>query len=176
MRRAYHAERSGNWEGHKEEFQNIGKISVWASARVKECHEKVEPEDISRLSIAQDILRQKVRTFRGESLRQSVEWEVSPHRTCASVSFAFRLKTASGGSPRCMATAANRRKKQLQLVVCGLSRSVRLVGSEQGPGHARQCPREAKVFRAHDASQGVCGNLINSLKRLTGRQKDGEPC
>ena len=31
MRRAYHAGRSGNWEGYIEEFRKDGKLSVWAS-------------------------------------------------------------------------------------------------------------------------------------------------
>ena len=35
-------------------------------------------------------------------------------------------------------------------------------------------PREAKVFRAHAAPQGLCDNLINSLKFLTNQQKDGD--
>ena len=35
-------------------------------------------------------------------------------------------------------------------------------------------PREAKVFRAHAAPQGMCVNLINSLKLLTNQQKDGD--
>ena len=34
-------------------------------------------------------------------------------------------------------------------------------------------PRKAKVFRAHAAPQGMCDNLINSLKLLTNQQKDG---
>ena len=35
-------------------------------------------------------------------------------------------------------------------------------------------PREAKVFRARAAPQGMCENLINSLKLLTNQQKDGD--
>ena len=35
-------------------------------------------------------------------------------------------------------------------------------------------PHEAKAFRAHAASQGLCHNLINSLKLLTNQQKDGD--
>ena len=35
-------------------------------------------------------------------------------------------------------------------------------------------PREAKVFRAHAAPQGLCDTLINSLKLLTNHQKDGD--
>ena len=35
-------------------------------------------------------------------------------------------------------------------------------------------PREAKVFQAHAAPQGVCDNLIHALKLLTNQQKDGD--
>ena len=34
--------------------------------------------------------------------------------------------------------------------------------------------REAKVFRAHAAPQGICDNLINALRLLTNQQKDGD--
>ena len=34
--------------------------------------------------------------------------------------------------------------------------------------------REAKVFRAHAAPQGVCDNLINTLKIVAKRQDDGD--
>ena len=56
MRRAYHAGRSGKWEGYKEEFQQDGRLSACESIKVKECYEKVEIEEIGCLSIAQDIL------------------------------------------------------------------------------------------------------------------------
>ena len=46
MRRAYYAERSGNWEGFKEKFQKTGEISEWAFAGVKEAHDKVASEDV----------------------------------------------------------------------------------------------------------------------------------
>ena len=34
--------------------------------------------------------------------------------------------------------------------------------------------RQAKVFKAHAAPQGLCENLINALKLLTNQQKDGD--
>ena len=34
--------------------------------------------------------------------------------------------------------------------------------------------REAKVFRAHTAPQGMCSNLVNALKLLANQQKDGD--
>ena len=44
------------WERYEEGFQKHGRLSVWASIEVKECYDKVESEDIGRLSIAQGIL------------------------------------------------------------------------------------------------------------------------
>ena len=34
--------------------------------------------------------------------------------------------------------------------------------------------QEAKVFRAHAAPQGLCGNLINALKLLANQRTDGD--
>ena len=58
MRRACYAGKSGNWEGFKEEFRKKAKFSEWACARLKEAYEKVASEDVGRLSIAQDTLRE----------------------------------------------------------------------------------------------------------------------
>ena len=33
---------------------------------------------------------------------------------------------------------------------------------------------QAKVFKAHAAPQGLCENLINALKLLANKQKDGD--
>ena len=57
MRRAYHAVKPGNWEGFKEEFRKKSKFGEWAYAGLKGDHDKVASEDVGRLSIAQDILR-----------------------------------------------------------------------------------------------------------------------
>ena len=45
------------WERYEEGFQKDGRLSVLASVEVKECYDKVDSEDIIRLSIAQCILR-----------------------------------------------------------------------------------------------------------------------
>ena len=86
MRHAYYAGRSGNWDSNKEEFQKDGRLSAWASFQVRECSEKVESEEKGRLIIAKDILS-----------RPSVEWEVSPCRTCALIVIASRRRTTFGG-------------------------------------------------------------------------------
>ena len=56
MRRAYHAGKSGDWEGYKVAHLDKGEISDWACSKVKESYDKVAMEDIGRLSVAQDIL------------------------------------------------------------------------------------------------------------------------
>ena len=38
-------------------FLASGKFSVWTSAKVRECHNEVEPKDEDRQSIVQDMLR-----------------------------------------------------------------------------------------------------------------------
>ena len=61
-------------------------------------------------------------------------------------------------------------------MVCTLRPPVRLDGTEQSLGHARQHTDHinAKVFRAHAAPQGGCDNLINALKLLANQQEDGD--
>ena len=48
MRRAYCAEKSGNREGFKEEFQKKGKFSEWAFAGPQGAYDKVASEDVGR--------------------------------------------------------------------------------------------------------------------------------
>ena len=48
-------EKSGNWEGYKEAHQEQGELSERAFMKVKESYDKVASEDISRLSVAQNI-------------------------------------------------------------------------------------------------------------------------
>ena len=57
------------------------------------------------------------------------------------------------------------------LVVCGLPRPVRL---ESWSYKDSMDSREARVFRAHAAPQGICDNLIHALKLLADQQKDGD--
>ena len=45
MRRACNEGRSGDWENYLKEFQEGGRLSVWASVNVSECHNEVEAED-----------------------------------------------------------------------------------------------------------------------------------
>ena len=70
------------------------------------------------------------------------------------------------------ATLSNEVGREDEDVVCGMWRPVQSVRSEQSLGHTRQqdC-REAKVFRAHAAPKGVCGNLVNALKLLANQQR-----
>ena len=54
MRRAYDAEKSGDWENYLEVFLKDDRFTIWASVKVRECFNEVEPEDEGRVSTAQD--------------------------------------------------------------------------------------------------------------------------
>ena len=161
MRRACHAGRSGNWESYTNEFQKDGKLSAWASFKVRECYENVESEEKDRLSIAQDILHKSTDFLRRiiapiGAVRGGTLMYVCRHR---------RLRTTLGGrcghgkmqcNWRCAACGGHWRAPYRVLVIQDSTN-----------------PREAKVFRTHAAAQGTSDNLINSFKLLTNQQKDG---
>ena len=123
--------------------------------KVRECHNELEDE--GRESTAQVVIRKSADFLRTITAPSDGE---SHYLTCVLIVIASRLKTTSGGSRRCTATAT-RRKDALQLAVCSLRQPVRLEGSEQS--HTR-----------HAAPQGMCVNLINGLKLLPNQQKDGD--
>ena len=52
-------EKSGNWEGYKEAHQKQGELCERAFMKVKESYDKVVSEDIGRLSVAQNIFRER---------------------------------------------------------------------------------------------------------------------
>ena len=52
MLQAYNAGKSGGWANYLEVFLGNGKLSEWASAKVRECYNDVEQEDEDRPSIA----------------------------------------------------------------------------------------------------------------------------
>ena len=52
IRRAHHAEKSGDWESYLEEVLKECRLCVWASMKVRECYNEVESEDEGRVSIA----------------------------------------------------------------------------------------------------------------------------
>ena len=86
---------------------------------------------------------------------------------------AFRLKTTSGGCRRGTATATTGCRSNWCCAACGgkydwraLNRVLVIQDSTD--------PREAKVFGAHAAPQGMCDNLINSLMLLANQEKDGD--
>ena len=61
MRREDYAGKSDDWETYLEEFSGNGMLSIWASAKVRECYHEVEQEDEGRQSIAQDMLGEERR-------------------------------------------------------------------------------------------------------------------
>ena len=66
-RRAYLAMNNGDWESFKEECRKEGKLCECAFERLQEAYEKVAMDDISRLNIAQEILRKSA-----DFLRQNI--------------------------------------------------------------------------------------------------------
>ena len=56
MRQAFDAVKSGDWANYIEIFLGNGKLSVWTSAKVRECYNEVEQENEDQQSIVQDIL------------------------------------------------------------------------------------------------------------------------
>ena len=81
----------------------------------------------------------------------------------------FRWKTFSGGSllDTERSSAAGVRSAGVQ---CNWKVPHRILVKKQDSTDRR----EAKVFRAHAARQGVCDNLINALRLLANQQKDGD--
>ena len=57
MRQAYSAGKSGDWANYLEVFLGSGKLSAWASAKVREWYNEVEQEDEGRQIVVQDMLR-----------------------------------------------------------------------------------------------------------------------
>ena len=100
---------------------------------------------------------------------------MSPYRTCALIVVAFRLRTTFGGRPQGTATATTGRRSS----AIGGARRVAAKCDWRAPSRVVVLqdsvdPRQTQVFRAHAAPQGMCDNLINSLKHLTNQQKDGD--
>ena len=56
MRQAFDAGKSGDWANYMEVFLESGKLSVWTSAKVRECSNEVEQENEDQQSIVQEIL------------------------------------------------------------------------------------------------------------------------
>ena len=68
MRRAHYAEKSGDWESYLGEVLKECRLCVWASMKVRECHNEVESEDEGRVSIAQDIPRESTDFLRSHTV------------------------------------------------------------------------------------------------------------
>ena len=58
-----------SWANYLEKLLGNGELSLWTSAKVRECYSEVEEEDEVRQSIVQDILRKwSKRTMGGRTL------------------------------------------------------------------------------------------------------------
>ena len=143
MYKANNAGMSSDWEM----FVENGKLSAWASAKVRECYDEVEQEDEGRKSIAAQILQ-----TRNEADHRASPRTRRSHKchTFALVATDTRLKTTSGG-------LFGARREALPLVVCGTWRPVLLEGLEQNLGHTRQHgpPRSRSVSSTRGASRSL---------------------
>ena len=149
VRRAYHAEKSGNWEGFEEEFRNKSKFSEWTFVRLKEAYKKVASEDVGRQGIAWDILRKS-----SDILRRIIAPVVTLSYVCPHCNY-FTLEdyilwvsSGHGGGN-------NRKKKQ-----CSLWRAAWGQHDWRAPNRILLIQlganaNEAKVFKAHAAAGGV---------------------
>ena len=77
------------------------------------------------------------------------------------------LKTSSGG------VSSGHGEQQCDCWCAARWWTVWLEGPEQNFWSC-QTPREAKVFGAHAAPNGVCDNLISALKLLVNQEEDGD--
>ena len=149
MRRAYNAQKSGNWEGFKEEFRKEGKLCEWTFQRLQEAYDKVALEDIDRLSIAKENLRKSTDRAPIDGMEGVTLSYVCPHCSCIPLdNYVWWVLTGHGDG--------NKRKKEaLQLVVCSMWRPLRMESANRilvvqiGANEDR-----AKVFKVHAAPLG----------------------
>ena len=174
MRRGYLAMKNGRWEDFKERYRKEGKSSEWTLERVRESHEKVAKDEIGRLGISLEILRQTLSSCGGSS-RQSMEREESPYRTFFPYCNCFPLKDYNWWLSSGHGDGNNRKKKYCSwwCAACGGQNEWRapnrILVVQLGTN-----ANEAKVFRAYAAPQGLCDNLNNALSLLANQQKDGD--
>ena len=168
MRRAYCAEKSGDWEGYKVTHRDKREKSEWAFSKVKESYDKVAMEDAGGLSIAQDILRESTDFLRriivpAPASRGVTLSRVCPHCRCLPLEDYLWWVSSGHGKKQCGWWCAAcggqydwRAPNRILVIQAGVD------------------PREAKVFRAHCAPEGLCDHLLTVLKLLSNEQKDGD--
>ena len=163
LRQAYNAGKSGDGANYMEQFFGNGKLSVWPSAQVRECHYEVEQEDEGRQSIVQDILRKSMDSLRRIIVPVDEMGGVTLSYVCPHC-HRYRLEDYI------WRISSGRGQKQCnwRCAPCG-GHPNRVLATPD----SMKC-QEAKVFRAHTLPQGVCDNLINALKLQANQQKYGD--
>ena len=116
----------------------------------------------------------KYRLFAAHHRASRRSKEASRCHICARIVTVSRWKTTYGGS---LKEGGRRRRGKKHTnwwcAICGekydWKQPSRLLVVQTG-----ESVNQAKVFRAHAAPQGLCGNLINALKLLADQQEDGD--
>ena len=158
LRQAYNAGKSCDWTNYSEKKLGNGELSVWTSAKVRDCCNEVEEEDEGRQRIVQDTRRQST-----DFLRRIIVPALC--RSYALIATNNRLKTSSVGSlldtGRGKATGV--RRAAARMINCKALWSCKA---------ARTAEKQKCFERTLHCKE--CGNLINSLKLLANQQKDGD--
>ena len=172
MRRAYNDGKACNWESFKEECRGKRELSEWTFERLQEACDEVALEDIGRLSIAQDALRNST-DFLRRTYHQCLVWVgvtlsyVCPH--CDRFPLEDYMWWVSSGH----GDGNNRRKKQCSWCAASCGQydwraPDRTLVIQLGADANR-----AKVFKALAAPLGLCDNLVN-VKHLANEDQDGD--
>ena len=121
--------------GCLEVFVGNGKASEWTRPKVRECYNEVEQEDEDRQSILED--QSQVRE--GPRCRT-----YTLNCNCVQLEDYIWWILSGHGKRQCSGQYDWKAPNRILVVQDSMNR------------------REAKVFRAHAAPQGMCGNLINA--------------
>ena len=137
------------------------KSSEWTLERRSEAYEKVRKDEVGRLGTVQENTEELHGLLKAD--HRASRWNGRSHFVVclpALQQFPFGgLFMEMATTERCAACGGQyerRAPNRILVVQLGVKAN------------------EAKVFRAHAASQGLCENLINALKLLANQQKDGD--
>ena len=130
----------------------------FSGGKVKEAFEKVAKDEARKLSTVQEIMIRSIgylRRIRGKEALRCY--------TCARIVTVSRWKTTFGGS----------QGRKAHKIGCVRSVEKYMIGGHQTTGES---VNQAKVFKAHAALQGLCGNLINGESARGWRRSPAEHC
>ena len=160
MRRAYYRVKPGDKENYLEVFLKDDTLSIWASVRVRECYNEVEIEDEGRVSVAQDILRKSADFLRrinapSDGVGGVTLSCVCPHCHCFPLEDCIWWVSSEHGDGN------KKTKKQCNWwrAACGGQHNWEAPNAVLATQDSTD-RREAKVFRARAAAQGMCDTLF----------------